>query len=344
MIKVLIVEDSKVIQEFLVHILTADPSIQVVGIANNGEEAIEKVKQNRPDVITMDIHMPMMDGFEATRKIMETAPTPIVIVSASTSITEVASTFRAMEAGALAVILRPAGIGHPEHEAAIKELIRTVKLMSEVKVVKRSSSAAGRAYGQLPITPSPMRSTEIRVVAIGASTGGPPALLKILSGLPKEFPFPVLIVQHIAPGFVKGFGEWLAGASHFPVRIASHGEQPLPGQAYLAPENFHMGIGIGTRIFLSDHAPENGLRPSVSYLFRSVAQVLEQAAVGVLLTGMGRDGARELKMMRDKGATTIAQDKESSVVHGMPGEAINLEAATYVLPPEGIANFLAALK
>jgi two-component system chemotaxis response regulator CheB len=153
----------------------------------------------------------------------------------------------------------------------------------------------------------------------------------------------VLIVQHISPGFVKGFGEWLAGASGFPVRIASQGELPLPGQAYIAPENFHMGIGIGPRIVLSDHAPENGLRPSVAHLFRSVAQVLGPAAVGVLLTGMGRDGANELKVMKEKGAITIAQDEESSVVHGMPGEAIKLGAATYVLPPAGIAAMLTAL-
>ena len=344
MIKVLIVEDSPVSREFLVYILSSDPAIQVVGAVANGLEALEAVRQKKPDVITMDIHMPMMDGFEATRKIMETLPTPIVIVSASTSATEVASTFRAMEVGALAVISRPPGIGHPEHEAAARELIQTVKLMSEVRVVRRIPTAAkGRAPGRPRIAPSPILPTGIQVAAMGASTGGPPVLQKILSRLPQDLPFPMLIVQHISPGFVKGFGEWLAGASGFPVRIASQGELPLPGQAYIAPENFHIGIGIGPRIALSDHAPEDGLRPSVAHLFRSVAQVLGPAAVGVLLTGMGRDGAQELKTMKDKGAITIAQDEESSVVHGMPGEAIRLEAATYVLTPEGIADFLAAL-
>lgn len=152
-----------------------------------------------------------------------------------------------------------------------------------------------------------------------------------------------MIVQHISLGFVDGFKEWLAGASKFPVHIASHGEQPLPGHAYIAPDGFHMGVGIGPRIVLSDDAPENGVRPSVAYLFRSVAQVMGSRAVGVLLTGMGRDGADELKAMKERGAITIAQDEESSVVYGMPGEAIKQDAADYILPPEEIAAVLTAL-
>jgi two-component system chemotaxis response regulator CheB len=340
MIRVLIVDDSKVVQIFLEHILTTDPFIEVAGVANNGKEAIEAAKQKRPDVITMDIHMPIMDGFEATRKIMETTPTPIVIVSASTSSKGVASVFRAMEAGALAVILRPQGIGHPEHETDARELIQTVKLMSEVRVVRR---APAEVKQQPFFTPSLIQKHEIKIVAIGASTGGPPVLRKILSSLPQDLPFSILIVQHISPGFIKGFGEWLAGASGFPVRIASNGEYPLPGQVYIAPQDFHMGIGMGPRIVLSDHAPENGLRPSVAYLFRTVAEHLGPAAVGILLTGMGKDGAEELKMMKQTGAITIAQNKESAVVHGMPGEAIKLGAVTHVLPPEGIADFLVAL-
>jgi two-component system chemotaxis response regulator CheB len=344
MTKVLIVEDSRVVQEFLAYLLTSDPAIQVVGLASNGEEALKAVRQKRPDVITMDIHMPGIDGFEATRAIMETLPTPIVIVSASASVREVASTFHALEAGALAVVPRPPGMGHPEHQAAASELIQTVKLMSEVKVVKRIRRTAKEHVPASPLTrPAPKAAAGIQVAAIGASTGGPPVLQKILAGLPQDLPFPVLVVQHIAPGFVGGFVEWLAGASRFPVHIASHGEQPLPGHAYVAPDGFHMGVGSGPRIVLSDHAPEYGLRPSVAYLFRTVAQILGPRAAGVLLTGMGRDGAKELRAMKDRGAITIAQDEESSVVHGMPGEAIKLDAATYVLPPEGIVATLVAL-
>jgi two-component system chemotaxis response regulator CheB len=344
MIRVLIVEDSPVAQEFMTHIFASDPEIRVVGVAENGLEAIDLVRQNRPDVITMDIHMPIMDGYEATRKIMETTPTPIVIVSASSRTKEVDSTFRAMEAGALAVILRPPGIGHPDHDAAAKELIQTVKLMSEVKVIRRFSQRRREGViQQLAVSQSRKTATDIQVAAIGASTGGPPVLQRILSDLPNDLSFPVLIVQHITQGFIEGFSRWLSETSHFPVRVASNGERTLPGHGYIAPDGLHMEIGPGPVIALSDHAPENGLKPSVASLFRSVTKVAGPAAIGVLLTGMGRDGVEELKAMKENGAITVVQDKESSVVHGMPGEAINIDAAIYVLPPEGIAKLLASL-
>lgn len=346
MIKVLIVEDSRVVQEFLSHLLSSDPAIRVVGVAGDGEEALQSVRKNRPDVITMDIHMPKLDGFKATSAIMENAPTPIVIVSGSSGAREAASIFRAMEAGALAVVLRPPGIGHPDHEAAAGELIRTVKLMSEIKVVRRVRRAA-KERAPLPAVRSDVQAAgaDMQAVAIGASTGGPPVLQQILSGLPRDFPLPVFVVQHIASGFTKGFAEWLSATSRFPVEVGFHGKRPLPGHCYVAPSGFHMGVvgGGGLRIALVDEPPENGLRPSVAHLFRSVAQVFGPRAVGVLLTGMGRDGAEELRVMKDGGAITIAQDKESSVIHGMPGEAIKLGAATWILPPEGIVSLLATL-
>ena len=341
----LVVEDSPVVREFLTYILTSDPDIQVVGVAKNGVEALDQVEMLRPDVITMDIHMPIMDGFEVTRRIMETVPTPIVIVSGSTGAMEMASTFRALEAGALAVVLRPPGLNHCAFDESSKELILTVKLMSEVKVVRRFSHEKP-APATTPAIPAqgPKTASGIQIIAIGASTGGPPVLKEILSGLSKDFTLPVLIVQHIASGFVEGFTEWLAGTSDFPVHIASHGEVPLPGHGYVAPDGFHLGVTSGPCIALSDDSPEsNGLRPSVAYLFRSVAQVLGPRAVGVLLTGMGRDGAEEMKMMKDRGAVTIAQDEDSSVVYGMPGEAIRLDAAMYILSPKGIAAMLSAL-
>jgi two-component system chemotaxis response regulator CheB len=344
MTKVLIVEDSPVAREFLTYILTSDPAIQVVGTANNGVEALEALRRYKPDVITMDIHMPMMDGFEATRRIMETTPIPIVIVSGSSGTMEVASTFKAIEAGALAVVRRPAGINHQEFEAASRELIRTVKLMSEIKVVKRIPRVARPpAAVPMPMALPPQGTGAIRAIAIGASTGGPPVLQQILAGLPQGFPVPVLIVQHISLGFVKGFTEWLSNASRFPVRVAVHGERLIPGHGYVAPDGFHMGLESGLQIALNSLPPENGLRPSVSHLFRSVAQVLGPAAIGVLLTGMGRDGAEELKVLKETGAVTIVQDQASSVVNGMPGEAIKLGAATHVLPPEGIAALLTGL-
>lgn len=344
MIKVVIVEDSPVAREFLTYLLTSDPEIQVVGIARNGAEALDVVKEKRPDVITMDIHMPIMDGFEATRRIMETVPTPIVIVSGSIGATEVTSTFRAIEAGALAVVRRPPGMNHDAFEAGSRELLQTVKLMSEVKVVRRTlRTPLGHAVAPLPVARVTRVGGGFQAIAIGASTGGPPVLQRILSELPRDLPMPVFIVQHIAKGFVQGFAEWLSGAAHFPVHVASHGEAALPGRGYVPPDGLHMGVMAGLHIALSDQPPENGLRPSVSHLFRSVAQVLGPNAVGVLLTGMGRDGADELKTMRNCGAVTIVQNEESSIVHGMPGEAIKLDAAMHVLPPEGIAVLLGVL-
>lgn len=341
MIKVLVVEDSPVVREFLVHVLNSDPGIRVIGTAADGEEALEAVRRMKPDVVTMDIHMPKTDGFEATRRIMETYPTPIVIVSGSSSATEVAATFHALEAGALAVIPRPKGIGHPEHESTAKELVQMVKLMSEVKVVRRWPQSRSKPAVSSALKAETERApTEIRIVAIGASTGGPIVLRKILSQLPISFPVPVLIVQHMASGFVEGFVEWLAQSSGSVVHVAAHGGHLRPGHVYVAPDGFHMGVDTQHRIVLWGGAPGDGLCPSVSHLFRSVANVYGRNAAGVLLTGMGRDGAEELKLMKEKGAVTIVQDKKSSVVPGMPGEAIKLDAATYVLEPEKIAPAL----
>jgi two-component system, chemotaxis family, protein-glutamate methylesterase/glutaminase len=344
LIKVLVVEDSKVIREFVAYILNSDPKIKVIDMVCNGEEALEAVERLKPDVITMDIHMPKMGGLEATRRIMETYPTPIVIVSGSSTAKEAASTFNALEAGAVAFIPRPKGIGTPEYESMAKELVQTVKLVSEVKVVKRWPRY--RKQQTVPSVPAVRTETlpaQVQVVAIGCSTGGPMALKTIISGLPNNFPVPLLIVQHISPGFIEGFVQWLTTSSSFPVKVAAHGEYLLPGHAYVAPDGFHMEVDADKRIILNTGEPENGLRPSVSHLLRSVTRVFGKHAVGMLLTGMGKDGAKELKIMREKGAVTIVQDKESSVVHGMPGEAVVLGAAMYVLSPEEIADLLKKL-
>ena len=346
-IKVLVADDSQVTRMLLVHLLNADPHIQVLGTVNDGQAALNFLQDAsvRPDVVLMDIHMPHMDGFEATRLIMETTPLPIVICTATSDPQELAVAFRSMEAGALACVEKPVASTDADFERRASNLLQTIRLMSEVKVVRRwprARAAANHAHLTDAREAARVRAgSAISVIGIGASTGGPPVLQAILSGLPKDFPIPLLIVQHIAPGFLPGMVEWLNQTTGLRIHIAAHGATPLPGHAYIAPDDFHMGIAASGRIALARDAHESGLRPAVSYLFRSLAQTCGAHATGVLLTGMGKDGAAELKLMRDAGAFTIAQDRESSVVHGMPGEAIDLGAACVVLPGDRIAGALA---
>lgn len=344
-INVLVVDDSKVAQMLLCHILADDPQIRVLGAVADGLSAVHFVTEFHPDVVLMDILMPGMDGFEATRRIMESDPVPIVICSGTVNAEEVATTFRVMEAGALACVEKPISPTHARFAEMASALRQTVRLMSEVKVVRRWASSRTPVQRVAEIAPgaASRRTRRIKIVGIGASTGGPPVLQTILAGLPKDFPVPILVVQHIARGFLPGLAEWLSQTTAFQVHIGSNGMLALPGHVYLAPDDFHMGVSASERIVLSKADPENGLRPAVAHLFRSLAEIFGGDAVGVLLTGMGRDGATELKSMKDAGAVTMAQDRESSVVHGMPGEAIALGGATHVLPAEGIAAALANL-
>jgi two-component system chemotaxis response regulator CheB len=344
-VKVLIVDDSKVARSLLSHLIDSDPQLQVIGAVDSGHAAIDFLRDQKPNVVLIDIQMPRLDGFETTRSIMETDPLPIVICTGASDPREMATTFRSMEAGALACVGKPVSSEHPEYETLASELTQTIKLMAEVKVVRRWSKS------RLTLAPTPTaelpeittRSFGVRVIGIGASTGGPPVLQKILGGLPKDFRVPILVVQHIAPGFLSGLIEWLHQTTGLQIQIASHGTIPLPGHVYFAPDDLHLGLGSNFRMKLTREETESGLRPAVSYLFRSLAECCGTHAIGILLSGMGKDGAAELGLMRDKGAITIAQDKETSVVHGMPGEAINIGAAAHVLPGERIADMLVGL-
>jgi two-component system chemotaxis response regulator CheB len=345
-IQVLVIDDSKVARMLLKHILEADPHIHVLGMVGNGQAAIEFVAQRRPDVILMDIHMPGMDGFETTRKIMGTHPAPIVICTAVMNTEAAATAIRVFEAGAVACVEKPAGPRHSNFERTASRIRQTVRLMSEIKVVRRWR-ASREIFPVHAVADSPPEkeasATGIRCVGIGASTGGPVVLQTILAQLPAAFPAPILIVQHIAQGFLASLADWLDSSTAFPVRIAVHGSHPLPGHAYLAPDDRHLVLGSDGRIYLSDSEPENGVRPAISQLFRSLAHVCGPNAVGVMLSGMGHDGASEMKEMKDAGAFTIAQNHESSVVYGMPGQAIAVGGASLVLPAEKIAAKLSSL-
>lgn len=338
MIRVLVAEDSAVTREFLVALLRGAPGFEVVGAARDGAEALEEAERLRPDVVVMDVHMPRMDGLEATRRIMASVPTPIVLVSATT-LDEAALGFDALKAGAVAVSGKPAGPGHPDHDASARAFLETVRLMSEVKVVRRWPPREPRVAAGVPAAPE----RKVRLVALGASTGGPAALAQILGELPPDLEAPLVIVQHITPGFVSGLAEWLAKETRLRVKLAEPDEPVRSGAAYVAPDGVHMGIRPDGRIHLTPGPGGDGLCPSASYLFESVAEAYGRWAMGVLLTGMGRDGAAGLRRLRQAGGVTVAQDEATSVVFGMPAEAIRLEAAAYVLPPDGIARFIRTL-
>ena len=247
-INVLVVDDSTVARQLLVHLLESDPRIRVVGAVQDGQAAFDFVAAAAPDAVLMDIHMPRLDGFEATRRIMEMHPVPIIICTATMEPKEVATTFRLIEAGALACLRKPVARDHPDFEQLSADLLQTVKLMSEVKVVRRwpQSRMAHHAAATRAVEP-----TGSRCIGIGASTGGPPVLQTILANLPRDFPAPILIVQHIAHGFLPGLVEWLNQTTGWQVHVAAHGIFPLPGHAYLAPDDFHMGLTPSGRIFLA---------------------------------------------------------------------------------------------
>ena len=334
-INVLIVEDSLTAQSLLKGILSSDPGFRVLGVVANGKQAVEAVARLKPDVVSMDIYMPEMDGLEATRRIMERTPVPIVIVSSYYQASDMALSFSILKAGALTILPRPLGPMHPDYLQSSRSYLNTLKMMAGIKVTNQRSKQVPR--------PSIIRSEPIKtavnnydctkkraIVAIGASAGGPMALQTILSQIPNDFSLPILIVQHIDANFAAGFCSWLNSSSGVPVKIASHGEKLLPGHAYLPPGDAHLGLIEEGIIGVSYDPPESNLRPSVNYLFRSVRRVYGGKSIAILLSGMGTDGAKELKQLKDVGALTIAQDELSSLVHGMPGEAILLEAVCLV--------------
>jgi two-component system chemotaxis response regulator CheB len=329
MIRVVIADDSLVAREMLSTILSSDPGIEVVGLAKTGEEVVDLVERLRPDLVTMDIHMPKMNGLEATERIMAFHPTPILVVSSSVYGEGMGLAFDALNLGALEVIKKPEPKDWADLERIGKEVLRKVKILSRVKVITHIRGRRDRrgTYDTEPHVEGASRS----IVAIGSSTGGPSALLTVFSALPRDLKVPVLVAQHIADGFVPGLVSWLAAGSGIKVVMAEAGTMPQPGTIYIAPTGTNMVLE-GKRIGFSVPEKKQLYIPSADTLFDSVARAYGKRAVGVILTGMGADGATGLKRMHDSGAVTIAQDEESCTVFGMPKAAIELGAADRVLP------------
>ncbi len=341
MIRVVIAEDSLTVRELLVEILESDPEIRVVGQAKNGAEAVDLATRLKPDLVTMDVHMPVMDGFEATKEIMVRAPAPIVLVSSSVSREDVELSFDAMRAGALMVVAKPDSPQSAVFDGRRAQFLAMVKAMSQVKVVRRW--APRTQVVTPPVGRRRAPGAKVRLVAIAASTGGPAALQRILADLPRDFPVPILVVQHIATGFVAGLASWLSGSCNLRVEVAESGGPLRERSVLLAPDDRHLGVTADARVVVADAPPVNGFRPSGTYLFESAARAYGASVAAVILTGMGSDGVEGLKAVKAAGGQVLAQDEVTSVVYGMPREAVAAGVVDAVLPVDAVAARLVEL-
>jgi two-component system, chemotaxis family, protein-glutamate methylesterase/glutaminase len=344
-VRVLVVDDSATVRARIVDALRADPGIEVVGEASDGKMAITLCQELRPDVVTMDMVLPGVTGLVATEHLMAHCPTPILVISAATNRGELVSTRDALTAGAVDVLEKPSG-GEADGEWDGK-LVKAVKMVARIQVI--THLGLRRGPDRPPVAdPAPSRAAnsvrDYSVVAIGASTGGPGAVASMLSGLPRSFALPVLLVLHVGESFAGSLTQWLEGVTGRPVRLAEHGRPvaSAAGQVIMAPAGRHMVVQ-GGRLALTSTPPRQSCRPSVDELFESVAAQYGPRSAGCLLTGMGRDGAEGLLSIDRAGGLTIAQDEATSVVYGMPREAVLRGAVQHLLPLEQIGATLATL-
>ncbi|HEY9885044.1 MAG TPA: chemotaxis-specific protein-glutamate methyltransferase CheB [Thermosynechococcaceae cyanobacterium] len=355
-IRVLLVEDSPVVLMVLKRLLATAADIEVVGTACNGQKALELLPALQPDVICVDYHMPVMDGLTFTQRVMSQFPRPILVISTSVHPQENEhNIFRLLEAGAVDIFPKLKLGSDRDYESFRQALINKIKVLAGVKVFTRHTlQPATTSQKTTILTPSikqvnqPLEGIHapiftVRAIAIGASTGGPQALHTLLTQLPDHLALPIVCVQHISEGFLQGLVNWLAAECRLPVKIAQAGVIPLPGVIYFAPERSHLEFGRQGQFLCTASAPVDGHCPSVTIMLRSAAQYYGSGLVGILLTGMGRDGASGMQDVALAGGITIAQDEQSSVVFGMPKEAIALGAVKHVLSINAIPVALAKM-
>ncbi len=347
-VRVLVVEDSLVVRTLLTHIISRDPRLEFAGAVESGEAALAAIDTVRPDVISMDIRLPGIDGLETTRRIMADRPTPIVVIADSVEDSSLKISMNALRAGALSVVEKPVATTNDGYDAVAGQICTQLRIMAAVPVIRRRPIGAEWATrksappSEPPALFEPVAAAP-SVLAIAASTGGPPALAKVIGGLSADFPLPILLVQHMGAAFMEGFAGWLDGVVPLPVGLARDGEIMTAGRVYVAPGDRHLELGSGGVLRVHDAAPVGGQRPAATILFASVARQAGAQGIGVLLTGMGEDGATGLLDMRRAGAATVAEHESSAVVYGMPAAAVRLSAASRVLPLEQVAPHLLRL-
>ncbi|MEN3953213.1 chemotaxis-specific protein-glutamate methyltransferase CheB [Iodidimonas sp. SYSU 1G8] len=330
-VRVMMVEDSPVVRHLLMHIIEQDPRLTVAAAFSTAEEALQQLPTVRPDVISMDVRLPGMNGLDATRQIMTEFPTPIVIIAGDLEDSSLQISMNALRAGALSVVEKPVGESHGKYLDVAGTICTQLYIMSQVAVVRRRviggewRSGATSSAPDVEIGPPSM-------VGIAASTGGPPALAKLLAGMPAEPAAPVAIVQHMGPVFMEGFASWLDSVVPQRVKLAQDQEIARPGTVYVAPGDRHLEVRPGGVLRLNASAPLRGQRPSATILFKSIAEHYGARGLGIVLTGMGEDGAEGLLELRRAGGRTIAEDQSTAVVYGMPAAAVRLGAASLSLP------------
>lgn len=365
MLRILIAEDSQVIQRTLKALLEDEEGIQIVGLANDGEQAVEMTKELRPDLVTMDIFMPRMDGLEATRKIMAECPTRIVIISAMVGGRDVNNSFEAMRAGAIEVIEKPHGVLAGNYSEVKYSLSNLLRKIGRARPKAQMSWMAEHGYGttetavrrrpkppeptsDIPLPPTgPPPATRAfpgrvspDIVCIGGSTGAPTVLVEVLGKLPADYPYPVVVAQHIARGFAPGLASWLNSSIGLTVRLAERGDRPTRGTVLVAPDDHHLQLGAGGKIRLLEPANPQHHIPSIDMFFKSAATTYGDRTLAVILSGMGRDGAAGMKALYNAGAATLAQNEATSVVYGMAKVAVQMGSIMRSVSPVELSELL----